>query len=161
MTLENLPDGEYYFDVISSDKNNWQYPFGHFAEKGLVNNPQVFISYNINGIISDADGENWRITAVADALGNDLSSNPQYEHWIDNIQTFTKAGYFASDKNEMGNAANIEGSWWGSGAFHFAIMLNGFEITDYYVTTLASDSFDAFYHNENFEEIHLHYERNQ
>ena len=127
--------------------------------KGAVIEAFIPISYNINGVISDADGERWRILKVTDKLGNDLSGDAAYNHWVCNVQFFEKAGFYASDEGNTANPMETEGSWWGEGISYLNILLNGTDVHQYRITQLAENSFVSTYYDANFEEISLHYVR--
>lgn len=160
LLIEDIPNGDIYFDIISGSKNNWQYPYGGQALKGTVNVSEAYISYNINGVISDVDGKKWTIVKVTDASGKDLSEDPEYSHWINNQQTFEKSGYYASNEG-TGNPIKTEGSWWGDWEYLY-ILLNGTDIYDYHISQLSDNSFVGTYYKygtESYEEISLHYER--
>lgn len=49
--------GEYFFNVNKEAKNNWQQSFGIPIRDGEAISTSIFISNNLNGVISSVNGK--------------------------------------------------------------------------------------------------------
>ena len=160
VVITDYPEGEYYFDVVKDDMNNWQNPFPHFMENSYINNSFIGISRNINGIVSTTNGRQWAITQVYDENGSDL---PLYACLTDNIVTFTKAG--AYEMHDMTFDCDsisdfFEASWWGIGdSFMGLIYADVGTTVDLYISELTDNRFVATQFTDT-ETINYVYERN-
>ena len=158
-TLQALADGDYFLNVVSDGQDNWQRPEALYVNKGTVSTYQTYISHNLNSVISSVEGRSWKITKVTNEAGEDISSDENYGHWVNNELFFQKAGYFASDEGDPSTPTATEGSWWGWSTYILYILLNGTDIVEYSISDLESDSFTATYY-ENWEiPISLHFEK--
>ncbi|MEP0985153.1 hypothetical protein [Ekhidna sp.] len=159
IVMSKAMEGQYYFDIVAGDRNNWENPIAHYIEDGSIIESYESIHRNINGIVSTTEGRQWQISQVFDDNGSDL---PAYECMTDNIVNFTKAGAY-----EMLDQANdcdsiddfFEASWWGVGEHYMGLVYDdGATVVELYINELTENSFIATEYREQ-ETINYRYER--
>ncbi|WP_424960949.1 hypothetical protein [Ekhidna sp.] len=157
--MSKAKSGEYYFDIVSDARNNWEYPMAHHVEDLSIHLSEERIHRNINGIVSTTEGRQWRITRVFDQDGNDL---PEYECLTDNIVNFTKAGAYEMHEqlNDCDSIADFfEASWWGVGEHYLGLVYDdGASVKDLHINDLSEQSFIATEYREDVT-INYRYER--
>ena len=144
LILNDLPRGEYYLDVVKGALNNWNNQFYGplFVENGQINWTSVYISRNIYGLLSSPEGKSWTVTSIANDVGQDLTSDPNYSCLLDNTYYFQKSGFFSLDEgNNLCNSSTpiiSEGSWSGWGVEFFSLGFGEFgPELQYYVTEFS------------------------
>lgn len=157
IVIKDLPDGEYYLDVISGNLNNWQYPYGAEAMKGYIINSDIYLHRTINGLISDADGERWKVTRVSRSDNSNVEISNSL--WHNKVITFEKSGYFSIEGAEDPGIEKIEGSWWGWDDSMLSILLDGTFVTDLYFSEISENSFTATFYDEDSMEVTMSLKR--
>lgn len=151
IVVPNLTSGEYYFDAVSGQMNNWQSPFPGQIMDGFVNYHTIYVQETIDGYISDVDEVFWEITAVLDENGN---NNLSRACEVGDRLSFTRAGaYTRTDTDSNCGEPFVEGSWWGVGTSFLNLLLEeGAVMVSTQVTALSEESF-SFRFEENSETI--------
>ena len=155
VVLQNLRSGDYFFNITHGSLNNWQQPFPMSINDGEANIASIFISENLNSIISAVEGKQWKITGITDNQGEELSQDPEYSCLLDNVATFKKSGYYSMNDGNVRCDSLVrlqEGSWWASGTTFLSVLLaDGGEQFDFQIGNLGDDRFTAtqFVNGEN------------
>ncbi|WP_277480431.1 SpaA isopeptide-forming pilin-related protein [Catalinimonas alkaloidigena] len=145
--LEKLTTGEYFFNVVSGSMNNWHFSEGMSVAEGTVSYYPVYITENINSIISSVEGKKWSITGVANELGEDISHEPAYACMLDNVVTFRKSGYYSMEEGSMKcdptGVDHLEGEWVSSGDTTAFWVLFEEDIIGFLINNFTENSFSA------------------
>lgn len=146
VTIDKLATGQYYFDIRQGAQNNWQTMDSFTSANGEISFAFVSISENINLTIAGVNGKSWKVAAISNSNGQDLSNDPDYSCYLDNVDLFEKAGFYG--RNNGNNYCNVdepelvEGSWWSNSLESLYLLLND-TVFEYAISDFTGNSFSA------------------